>query len=155
MNCDIKRYSSQDSVVSSDDTTFYLLILFNLNYLFMNPAKNFVDLVVWQKSHQFVLDVYKYTNFFPKEEIYALTSQFKRAAISIAANIAEGFKKKSNKDKARFYNISQGSVEECRYYLILAKDLNYGDNVQLMDQIAEISKILDAYISAIEINSGF
>jgi len=121
----------------------------------MNPAKNFVDLVVWQKSHQFVLDVYKYTNFFPKEEIYALTSQFKRAAISIAANIAEGFKKKSNKDKARFYNISQGSVEECRYYLILAKDLNYGDNAQLMDQITEVSKILDAYISAIETNSGF
>ena len=95
----------------------------------MEPAKNFNDLIVWQKAHKFVLAVYVYTSKFPREEIYALTSQFRRAAVSIAANIAEGFKKKSNKDKIRFYNISQGSVEECRYYLILSNDLKYGENL--------------------------
>ena len=119
----------------------------------MEPAKNFTDLIVWQKAHKFVLDVYLYTAKFPREEIYALTSQFRRAAVSIAANIAEGFKKKSNKDKIRFYNISQGSVEECRYYLILSSDLKYGENRQLSELITEVSKILDAYITAIDNNS--
>ena len=120
----------------------------------MNPAKNFTDLIVWQKAHQFVLGTYKYTGKFPKEGIYALTSQFRRAAVSIAANIAEGFKKKSNKDKIKYYNTSQGSLEECRYYLILARDLSYGDIPQLSTLVEEVSKILDAYISSIEGNSG-
>lgn len=119
----------------------------------MKPAKNFTDLIVWQKAHQFVLNVYKYTTGFPKEEMYVLTSQFRRAAISIAANIAEGFKKRSNKDKIKYYNTSQGSLEECRYYLILASDLKYGMNQHLNDQLVEISKILDAYITAIGNNS--
>ena len=119
----------------------------------MEPAKNFTDLIVWQKAHKFVLGVYWYTSKFPREEVYALTSQFRRAAISIAANIAEGFKKKSNKDKIRFYNISQGSAEECRYYIILSNDLKYGENRQLSDLITEVSKILDAYITAIDHNS--
>jgi four helix bundle protein len=119
----------------------------------MEPAKNFTDLIVWQKAHKFVLEVYAFTARFPREEIYALTSQFRRAAVSIAANIAEGFKKKSNKDKIRFYNISQGSVEESRYYLILAKDLKYGENLPLSELLVEVSKILDAYITAIDNNS--
>jgi four helix bundle protein len=108
----------------------------------MEPAKNFTDLIVWQKAHQFIWNVYRYAATFPKEEIYALTSQFKRAAISIAANIAEGFKKRSNKDKIKYYNTSQGSVEECRCYLILGRDLNYGENGQLTNLITEISKFL-------------
>ena len=116
----------------------------------MEPAKNFTDLIVWQKAHKLVLDIYIYTAKFPKEEMYALTSQFRRTTVSIAANIAEGFKKKSNKDKIKFYNISQGSLEECRYYLILSNDLKYGDNKSLAELITEVSKILDAYISAIE-----
>ena len=120
----------------------------------MEPAKKFTELIVRQKEHKFVLDMYSYTAKFPREEIYALTSQFRRAAVSIAANIAEGFKKKSNKDKVRFYNISQGSVEECRYYLILSKDLSYGENVHLLELITEVSKILDAYITAIDSNSN-
>ncbi len=101
----------------------------------MSPAKIFTDLIVWQKAHQFVLNVYKYTLHFPKEEIFALTSQFKRAAISVPANIAEGFRKNSAKDKIRFYNISQGSLEEYRYYLILSNDLSYGKNRLLLDQL--------------------
>jgi four helix bundle protein len=73
------------------------------------------------------LEVYRFTDFFPRKEQFGLTSQLRRAAISIPANIAEGFKKRGNPDKARFYNIAQASVKECRYYLILARELGYGD----------------------------
>ena len=96
------------------------------------PSHNFQDLVVWQKAHQFVLDVYIFTSKFPKEEVYGLTSQSRRAAVSVPANIAEGFRKRSKADKARFFNIAQGSLEEMRYYLILANDLHYGDSKQLL-----------------------
>lgn len=113
------------------------------------PAKNFQDLIVWQKAHRFVLSVYHYTAAFPKSEIYGLTSQFRRAAVSIPANIAEGFKKKSKPDKARFYNIAQGSLEECRYYLILANDLEFGDNSMLRQELEEVSKLLQTYMSSI------
>jgi len=71
------------------------------------PAKCFQDLMVWQKAHKFVLSVYRYSENFPKNEIYALTSQLRRAAIAIPANIAEGFKKRGEKDKVRFFNIAQ------------------------------------------------
>ena len=91
------------------------------------PAKSFQDLIVWQKAHQFVLSIYRFTETFRKTETYGLTSQLRKAAISTAANIPEGFKKKTKRDRVRFMNIAQGSLEECRYYLILAKDLGYGD----------------------------
>ena len=113
------------------------------------PATSFRDLVAWQKAHQFVLAIYNYSDYFPQKEVYGLTSQFRRAAISIPANIAEGFKKKCRTDKARFMNIAQGSLEECRYYLILAKDLGYGDNPELMPLLEEISKMLVKYIAAL------
>ncbi|HET6528618.1 MAG TPA: four helix bundle protein [Balneolaceae bacterium] len=113
------------------------------------PAKRFQDLIVWQKAHQFVLATYQLTTKFPKSEMYGLTSQFRRAAVSIAANIAEGFKKKGKRDKVRFYNIAHGSLEECRYYLILANDLSYGNIAGMNNQIEEVSKLLDAYSKAI------
>jgi four helix bundle protein len=113
------------------------------------PAKSFQDLIVWQKAHQFVLSVYRYTATFPKTEIYGLSSQFRRAAVSIPANVAEGFKKKTKPDKARFLNIAQGSLEECRYYLILSNDLSYGKNEGLKPQLEEVSKLLQAYLSSI------
>ena len=81
-------------------------------------AKTFEDLIVWQKAHQFVLEIYKLTSDFPGYELYGLTSQMRRAAVSIAANIAEGFGKRGKADKVRFLNIAQGSLEESRYYLI-------------------------------------
>ena len=94
----------------------------------MRPAaQNFQDLIVWQKAHQFVLGVYRLSKTFPREEIYGLTSQFRRAAVSVAANVAEGFKKRGRVDKVRFMNIAEGSLEECRYYLILTRDLGYAD----------------------------
>ena len=113
------------------------------------PARTFQDLLVWQKAHQFVLSVYRLTDGFPKHEIFGLTSQFRRAAVSIPANVAEGFRKRSKADKARFMNIAQGSLEECRYYLILSNDLKYGECHQLTAQLEEVSRLLERYCSAI------
>ena len=113
------------------------------------PARSFQDLIVWQKGHAWVLSIYRYTEGFPKGEIYGLTSQFRRAAVSVPANIAEGFKKRGIADKKRFMNIAQGSLEECRYYLILTKDLGYGDEPQLMARLEEVSKLLEAYSASI------
>lgn len=113
------------------------------------PAKTFEDLLVWQKAHSFVLAVYRMTGDFPKHEIFGLSSQFRRAAISIAANIAEDFQKRNNADKARFYNIAQGSVEECRYYLILSKDLGYCDSPDINSLLCEVSKLLEVYSRSI------
>jgi four helix bundle protein len=110
-----------------------------------SPAKSFEDLIVWQKAHQFVLEIYRYTEQFPKKEIYGLTSQLRRAAVSIPANVAEGFRKKSRVDKARFFNIAEGSSDEWLYYLILSHDLGYGESVALRQQLTEVSKLLRAY----------
>jgi four helix bundle protein len=96
-----------------------------------------------------VLAVYRFTVPFPKHEIYGLANQMRRAAVSIPANIAEGFKKRSKADKALLMNIAQGSVEECRYYLILARDLGYGNTKRLMRDLEEISRLLEAYTKAI------
>jgi four helix bundle protein len=112
-------------------------------------ARTFQDLIVWQKAHKFVLSVYPFTNQFPKSETYGLTSQFRRAAVSIPANIAEGFKKKGAADKVRFMNIAQSSLEECRYYLILSRDLEYGDTKELMLQLEEVSRLLTSYANSI------
>ncbi len=113
------------------------------------PARNFQDLIVWQKAHQFVLGVYRLSKSFPREELYGLTSQFRRAAISVAANVAEGFKKRGRADKVRFMNIAEGSLEECRYYLILTEDLGYGSTANLRDQLEVVSKLLGSYSTAI------
>ena len=113
------------------------------------PARTFRDLTVWKKAHAFVLAVYEYTSGFPRTEIYGLSAQFRRAAVSVPANIAEGFKKRGDPDKVRFLNIAQGSLEECRYYLVLASDLGYGENGSMMERLDEVSRILDAYAKAI------
>jgi len=113
------------------------------------PAKSFQDLIVWQKAHQLVLSIYRYSNNFPKTEMYGLTLQIRRAGVSVPANIAEGFKKRSKTDKCRFMNIAQSSLEESRYYLILSNDLGYGDTSALMVQVEEVSKLLEAYYRSI------
>ena len=111
----------------------------------MNKAKTFQDLIVWQKAHAAVLDSYRLSQNFPKSEIYGLTSQFRISVVSITANIAGGFKKRSHADKARFFSIAQGSLEETRYYLILINDLGYGDTANLMCQLDEVSRLLHSY----------
>jgi four helix bundle protein len=115
----------------------------------MSPAERFKHLLVWKRAHEFVLQTYKYSRTFPREEMFGLTSQFRRASISIAANIAEGFVKRSPRDKVRILNIAQGSLEECRYFLTLSNDLGYGENLALELKATEVSKLLNAYILAI------
>lgn len=113
---------------------------------------NFEQLQLWQLAHEFVLDVYSLSNSFPKEELFGITSQLKRAAISIPANIAEGYRKTGAKDKLRFYNVAYGSAGECRYYIILIKDLEYikiETYQTLINKIDNISKLINAYSNGI------
>lgn len=112
-------------------------------------AQSFQDLVVWQKAHAFVLESYALTALFPKQETYGLSQQMRRASISIPANIAEGFRRRSKADKARFLNIAEGSLEECRYFLILARDLGYADIASASAMLEEVSRLLCAYAAAI------
>jgi four helix bundle protein len=109
------------------------------------PAQRFEDLVMWQKSHQLTLRVYKLTVTFPKHEVYGLSSQMRRAAVSTSANIAEGFKKRGRADKARLMNVAQGSLEELRYYFILARDLSYLDKKTEWDDVDEVARMLAGY----------
>lgn len=120
-------------------------------------GQTFQNILAWQKAYDFVLDVYKYTKSFPESEKYGLMSQFRRAAVSIIANIAEGYKKMGKADKLRFMNISQGSLEECRCYVILSRDLGYIYNEVyniLYSKIEEASKLLNGYCKAM-LNSTF
>ncbi|MEX0886479.1 MAG: four helix bundle protein [Phycisphaeraceae bacterium] len=112
-------------------------------------ARSFQDLVVWRKAHAMALCIYRFTASFPKHEMYGLTAQLRRAAVSIPANIAEGFRKQSRADKARFLNIAEGSLEEVRYYFILAQDLGYLNETSPMGDLEEISRLLHRYASAI------
>ena len=113
------------------------------------PARTFRDLLVWRKAHEYVLAVYKLTATFPRQEVYGLCSQMRRPAVSIPANIAEGFRKRGKADKARFMNTAEGSIEESRYYLVLAGDLGYAETSGLMKSLEEASKLLGAYCAAI------
>jgi four helix bundle protein len=113
------------------------------------PAQSFRDLLVWQKAHRFVLATYEFTSHLLKQETYGLSLQMRRAAVSIPANIAEGFGKRSRPDKARFMNMAEGSVEESRYYLILAQDLGYGPTAELMASLEEVSRMLHAYSASL------
>jgi four helix bundle protein len=113
--------------------------------------ERFEDLVVWQKAHQLVLEVYKDTRDYPAEERFSLVLQMRRAVVSIPANIAEGFKKHGQRDKMNFYNIAQGSLEELRYYMILSKDLNYIQSDQnIIRIIEEVGKMLYSLRASIE-----
>lgn len=115
--------------------------------------KSFKDLNIWQKAHGLVLDIYQLTNKFPKEEKFGLVSQIRRAAVSVVANIAEGFRKRSNKEKVNFYTYSQSSLDEVEYYIILCRDLNFitEDEKQKIDkEIQEIASMLGGLIKIIK-----
>ncbi len=117
----------------------------------------FQRVIAWQKAHDFVLSVYSITRQFPDDERFGLTSQFRRAAVSIEANIAEGYKKLSKTDKLRFFNIAQGSLEECRNYIILSLDLNYiteQDYNLLCKQSEYTSRMLNSYCEGIINNNA-
>lgn len=119
-------------------------------------TRSFKEIIAWQKAHQLVITVYKTTSQFPTAERYGLCSQFQRAAVSIPANIAEGYRRDGMADKLRFLNIAQGSLEECRYYILLSKDLEYISSdvyVKLNGELEETSRLLNAYYKGIKNNS--
>ena len=114
----------------------------------MNKINTFRDLIVWQKSHQLTLEIYKITIKFPSEEKYGLISQMRRAAYSVPSNIVEGHSRKSKKEFLQFLNIAKGSLEELKYFLILSADLNYiskQEQKQLEELTEEVSKILYSF----------
>lgn len=87
--------------------------------------KSFTDLNAWRESHKLAIIIYKTTKTFPKEEVYSLVDQMRRAAISITSNIAEGFGRQTYKEKIQFYYIAQGSLIELKNQLLLARDIEY------------------------------
>ena len=115
----------------------------------MRTAETFADLIVWQKSHRLVLDVYRASTTFPRHELYGLVAQLRRAAVSVPANIAEGFRKRGKADKVRYFNIAQGSLEEARYYLLLARDLGYVNATEVPD-VQEVSRLLQSYSQKVQ-----
>jgi four helix bundle protein len=112
----------------------------------------FEQLDVWREAHAMVLDVYKVSQRFPAAEKFGLVSQMRRAAVSVPANIAEGFKRRGMKDKAHFYNIAQGSLEEARYYFILSRDLQYALPFEPMTERAErVGRMLTGLIRSLRL----
>lgn len=117
----------------------------------MGNFSSFQQLNAWQEAHKLVLMVYQVTGQFPGEEKFGLVSQMRRAAVSIPANIAEGYKRRGIQDKIRFYNTSEGSLEELKYFFILSKDLNYlSDNSNLLNQAETVGRLLNGLITSTE-----
>jgi four helix bundle protein len=109
------------------------------------PARSLRDLFVWQKSHALALLVYRTTAGFPRAEQFGLTSQMRRAAVSVPANIAEAFGRSTRPEKARLLNIAQGSLDELRYYLVLSKDLGYSSAEGMAEAAEEVGRMLDSH----------
>lgn len=122
----------------------------------MAAIKTFRDLQVWQKSHALVLDVYRITKSFPTHEMYGLISQLRRAALSVASNIVEGFKRRTVHDSVHFYNMADASLEEVKYQLLVARDLEY-INEQIYREVItlaeEVSKMLRGWTDSQRNNS--
>ncbi len=115
--------------------------------------KNFYDLEAWQKSHLFVLEIYKITKNFPEDERFGVTSQVRRAAVSITANIAEGFERFHFNDKIKFYLQARGSVAEVQNFLLLAKDLGFIDLKtcrNLGEKANQVRQLINGLIRSIE-----
>lgn len=118
--------------------------------------KNFKELKVWQKSHELAVAIYKMTNVFPREEIYGLTSQIRRASVSIAANIAEGCGRSGQAELARFLLIAAGSASELEYHLLLSRDLELlhnDDYEKLSGDVVEVKRMLASFVSKLKADS--
>jgi len=116
-------------------------------------VKNFYNLEAWKKGHLLALEIYKVTNNFPREEIYGITSQLRRASSSVTANIAEGFARYHFKDKIKFYYNSRGSVAEVQNFLLLAKDLGYitlETCTSLGEKSNEVGKLINGLVKTTE-----
>ena len=115
--------------------------------------KDFYDLNAWQKAHEFILKIYKITKKFPKAELYGITGQQRRAAYSIAANIAEGFSRYHYNDKVRFYHGARGSVSEAQNFLFLSRDLCFlgrDDFANALNLSKEVIRLINGLIRSIE-----
>ena len=118
--------------------------------------QNFKKLQVWEKSHDLTLKIYGVTSHFPREEIYGLTSQIRRAYASIPTNIAEGCGRASSADFARFLQIAMGSASETEYLVLLAHDLKYltaDQHTELIDATIRVKKMLTALLKNVRMNS--
>jgi four helix bundle protein len=114
--------------------------------------ERFEQLDVWQTAHSLVLGVYRTTPNLPSDQKFGLVSQMQRAAVSVPANIAEGFKRRSRAEKAHFYNIAQGSLEELRYYFILCRDLGYRvEYDSLAAQADHVGRMLNGLIKSMRV----
>lgn len=116
------------------------------------PIKSFTGLKVWQKGHVLVLDVYQETKSFPKDELFGLTSQIRRAVISITSNTAEGFARRSKREKSQFYSVALGSLVEVQNQLLIARDLGYLSKQTfnaLAQQTVELSKMFNSLIKSV------
>jgi four helix bundle protein len=115
--------------------------------------KDFRNLMVWEKAHRLTLDIYSLTKLFPKEELYGLTSQIRRAASSISTNIAEGCGRARDAEFKRFLQIAFGSASESEYLLLLSKDLKYASSIELdvlNKNVEEVKKMLSSLINKIK-----
>lgn len=119
-----------------------------------SAAKDFQDLMVWQKAHIFVLSIYNYSDYFPQQEACGLTSQLRRAASLIPLSVGESLRAESEGEQVRLLGAARAAAAECRYYLILAKDLGYGESGDLLSQLAEVRQLLEEY-GAGTVASGF
>jgi four helix bundle protein len=121
-----------------------------------NKIKSFTDLNAWKESHKLVLMVYEVTKKFPKEEMFSLVNQLRRAIVSVTSNIAEGFSRSTDKDKVHFYIMSLGSLTEVQNQIIISKDLKYitqDEFSKLEQQITISSKILNGLIKSTKLRS--
>ena len=112
----------------------------------MQKITSFTQLTTWKEAYKLVIDIYKTTKSFPREEVYSLTDQIKRAAVSIASNIAEGFTRQSKKEKLQFYYMPKGSLTELQNQLLIAKGVGYlssGDFTPLANQTVTVHKLLN------------
>jgi len=117
-----------------------------------SKIQRFTDLVAWQIGHELVLEVYKHTRLFPKEELFGLTMQIRRAVVSVTSNIAEGFSRNSKKEKLQFYYISLGSLTEVQNQIIIAVDLHYISNKDfdgIVLLITRESKLINGFIKSL------
>lgn len=119
--------------------------------------QDYANLKVWQKSHRMVVEIYRASSRFPKEELYGLVSQIRRCAVSIPANIAEGCGRDGDADFARFLRISMGSANELEYYVLLSRDLGFLDAQKytpLRAGITEMKRMLNSFIKTVRTNGA-
>lgn len=121
--------------------------------LVASKIRNFTDLQTWQVAHKLVLNVYLKTKSFPKDELYGLTNQMRRSAVSVTSNIAEGFGRRSVNEKLNFYNIAAGSLTELENQVLVARDVRYLDTTSaniLSDQVLNVSRLLSGLIRSMK-----